>query len=195
MTTTFAAVAFTATLAWAAILTAVHLRPTGYDPVRNAVSDYGVGRFAGYYRAQTAAAAIAALALALALRQAVHPAPTLVVVLLVVFAVARLAIPRYPTDLDRAAPTGTGRVHILLAGAAFGSVAWAAAATPDRVPWADLHGPLVTLGWIVVVTAVACGLAMSSRLHAVTEPFFGLVERTFYVAMLVWFAVVSLHLL
>ena len=116
------------------------------------------------------------------------------IALLVIFAAARLAIPSFPTDLDRGQPTRTGRIHVLLAGVAFASIAWAAAALPDTVDWPSVHGLLVTVGWIVVATAIACGLAMTRRLHATMEPFFGLIERCFYAAMITWFGVVSIHL-
>lgn len=184
-----------ATTACVAVLLWLHLLPTGYRPVRNAVSDYGVGRFAHLYRAQTAACAISALLLAGGLAGGVDTTPTLVIVLLVTFAVARILIPWYPTDLDRSQPTRTGRVHVLLAGVAFGSIAWASAALPDRVAWPGAHGTLVAFGWVVVVSSVACGLCMSRPLHRATEPFFGLVERLFYAAMLAWLAFVAVQLL
>jgi hypothetical protein len=186
--------AFLATLGCLAALVRVHLLPTGYRPVSNAVSDYGVGAYKGYYRAQTAAIAYAALLVAAGIARSVHPVPQLLVYLLMTFAAARLAIPSFPTDLDRGAPTPTGRIHILLAGAAFASIAWAAAILPDRVHWPGLHGFLVVLGWIVVAAAAACGLAMTRLLHKPTEPYFGAIERVFYAAMLLWFFVVSARL-
>jgi hypothetical protein len=189
-----ACLALLATLTCLGALVWVHLLPTGYRPLRNAVSDYGVGPYRAFYRAQTAAIAVAALCLAAAIAKGVDPSPRRVIVLLVIFAVARLAIPSFPTDLDRGQPTRTGRTHVLLAGVAFGSIAWTAAALPDHVDWPSIHGLLVTLGWIVVATAIACGLAMIRLLHATTEPFFGLIERCFYAAMITWFAVVSIHL-
>ena len=195
MVTVLAFLALLATAACLAALVWVHLLPTGYRPVRNAVSDYGVGEYRAFYRAQTAASAVAAVCLAAALAEGVDPAPRRVIALLGLFALARLAIPSFPTDLDRGQPTRTGRIHVLLAGLAFGAIAWAAAALPDRVDWGGLHGVLVVLGWIVVVTAVACGLAMTRLLHARMEPFFGLVERCFYAAVLTWLVVVSVHLL
>jgi hypothetical protein len=193
MTTVLGLLGLLATLACAAALVRVHLQPTGYRPVRNAVSDYGVGAYSRYYRWQTAASAYAALFVAAALARETHPVPQLLVFLLMTFACARLVIPSYPTDLDRGRPTGTGRVHILLAGAAFAAVAWCAAALPDRVDWPGLHGLLVVLGWVVAGAAIACGLAMTSVLRRVAEPVFGAVERVFYAALLIWLAVVSLH--
>jgi uncharacterized protein DUF998 len=180
-----------ATVACIAALVRVHLLPTGYRPLANAVSDYGVGPYSRYYRWQTAASAYAALFVAAALARDEHPVPQLPVFLLLVFATARLAIPSYPTDLDRSRPTGTGRAHILLAAAAFASIAWAAGVLPDRVEW--LHGLLVGLGWAVIATAIASGILMLGPLQRVAGRYFGAVERLFYAAFLAWLLVVSLH--
>jgi hypothetical protein len=188
MTPVLGVLATLLTLACAAVLVREDTLQTGYSPVSNAVSDYGVGSFARYYRWQTAALAYAALVLAGALARTVHPVEQLPVFLLMTFAAARLLIPSFPTDLDRSRRTATGWIHLLLAGVAFGSIAWCAVILPDRVNWPNLHGTLVALGWIVLATAVACVLATLFRLA-----FFGIVERLFYAAMIVWFLVVSLH--
>src|SRR3954468_24025060 len=100
------------TLVCAAVLVRVHLLPTGYNPVSNAVSDYGVGEYRRYYRWQTAALAYAALVLAAAIARTTHPVPELIVFLLMTFAAARLLIPSFPTDLHRRSrPTPNGRIH------------------------------------------------------------------------------------
>jgi hypothetical protein len=97
--------------------------------VRNAVSEYGVGPYAKWYRAQATCAGIAAMLLDAALARAVDPAPRRVIVLLVVFALARFAITMYPMDLlGIAERTRTGVIHVLLAAIAFVSIAWAATA-------------------------------------------------------------------
>jgi hypothetical protein len=186
--------AFLATLGCVAALVRVHLLPTGYRPVSNAVSDFGVGAYKGYYRAQTAAIAYASLLVAAGIARTVQPVPQLLVFLLMTFAAARLAIPSFPTDLDRSRPTLTGRIHLLLAGAAFASIAWAAAILPNRVHWPGLHGVLVVLGWIVVVSAVTCALAVTRLVRKQAEPYFGAIERVFYAATLLWFFVVSVRL-
>jgi hypothetical protein len=107
-----ASLAFTALCV--ACLAYLHLAPTGYSPVRNAVSEYGVGEFAAWYRTQAAAAGLAGAALAVAL-----DGPTRVVVLLGVFAAARLAITQAPLDARWV-------VYWLLAVLAFGSITLAA---------------------------------------------------------------------
>ena len=112
-----AALAVGAALCFAAaalILIAVDLRPTGYRPVRDAVSDYGVGAQRAYYRALVTLMGVGAALLlgALAHRGGVASAG---LGWLGVYAAARLAIAWFPTDLPGAAPTAAGRIHVLLA--------------------------------------------------------------------------------
>jgi uncharacterized protein DUF998 len=191
MTTAIGVLGAALTLACAAALVRVHLLPTGYRPVANAVSDYGVGPYRWWYRAQTAAMAYATLFVAAGIARVTHPVPKELVFLLIVFAAARLAIPSFPTDLDRTRPTLVGLEHLLLAGIAFAAIAWASAIASDRVHW--LHRFLVVEGWVIVVTAIACGVAMLRLLQPFTASFFGALERVFYAAVLVWLFVVSLH--
>ena len=184
-----------ATLACGGALVYVHTRRTGHDPVRDAVSDYGVGRYRVWYRAAAITLGIAGILLALAIAATVRPEPLLLIVLLVVFGVARIAIVRFPVDLDRRPPSRTGRIHRLLAAVAFVTIAIVAAKLPRSVlgdpSWAGIDGVLRTIGWLVVAAALATGLGL--RLASL-RPFFGLLERLLYVAMLTWFMTVSLHI-
>jgi hypothetical protein len=158
------------------------------------VSDYGVGRYRVYYRIHTTAMAVVAVLIAMALARAVDPAPLLPIALLSVFAAARFLIPWFPTDLNRLRPTRTGRVHIALAAVAFASIAWCAAALPNRVDW-TIEGLLRGLAWLIVVSAVACALALTPSLRQYTTRWFGAIERVFYAGVIAWFFVVSLHFL
>lgn len=58
-----AALALACTAGCVTCLVYLHLAPTGYSPLRNAVSEYGVGAYAHWYQAQAAAAGLAGLAL------------------------------------------------------------------------------------------------------------------------------------
>ena len=129
-------------------------------------------------RVKTAAAAYAALFVAAGIARTTHPVPRDLVFLLVVFAAAQLAIPTFPSGLSR----------LLLAGVALAGVAWAALIAPDRVHW--LHGFLVVDGWVILVAAVACGVALLAPL---IRRFSRALERMFDAAVLVWLLVVSLH--
>ena len=169
-----------------ACLVVLHVAPTGYSAVRNAVSEYGVGPYAKWYRAQATCAGIAAMLLAAALARAVDPAPRRVIVLLVVFALARFAITMYPMDLlGIAERTRTGVIHVLLAAIAFVSIAWAATALR---PWQ--HG-LPALGWAAGATALGTMLAVR---NSTLRPALGLIERGFYASILAWLFVVAVRL-
>ena len=165
----------------------LHLSPTGYSPLRNAVSEYGVGPYADWYRLQAACAGTAAILLAGAIAKDLHPTPRRVISLLLVFAVARIAIGRFPTDLIGATErTRTGGIHVLLALAAFGSASWAAVALKP-----PQHG-LPLLGWAMAVCAVGTGLAL--RRVPTLRPWAGLIDRGFYVALLAWLILVAVRL-
>jgi hypothetical protein len=67
MTTVLAVAAIAFASLCVACLVVLHVAPTGYSPLRNAVSEYGVGRSAWWYRAQAACAGVAAVFLGAAL--------------------------------------------------------------------------------------------------------------------------------
>jgi hypothetical membrane protein len=180
MSAALGVLAAVATLACITFLVVAHLRPTGYDPVRDPVSDYGVGRYQGLYAGATATIGIAALALAVGLWR--EDAPWHVLALLVLFALARFAIPVFPTDLEGERRSRPGEIHLLLAAVAFASICWAMSAY-RAAPW---------LGYVAAVCAV--GTLLSLRGLHVLRPWTGLIERGFYVAMLTWFLLVSVEL-
>jgi len=195
VTATLAALALAATLVCAAALVVVHLLPTGYRPLRDAVSDYGVGPYRAWYRVQASALGIAGLLVAAALWSGVTPVPAKSAVLLVVFGLARLAIPWYPTDLAGEERTRTGRIHVALAAAAFLTAAVAApalhAAVKHEAGWADVSRALGVLGWTVAGASLATAIAVRSPS---LRPRFGLIERLLYASILAWFLLVEAHL-
>jgi Protein of unknown function (DUF998) len=124
MVSAFSVLALIAASAQLGILVTLHVLPTKYDPVRDAISDYGVGDYRRYFWAQLAAGALACICIAVALT-GLHPyVPALVVVLLLANAAARLLMPAFPTDQSgNRFQTVKGTVHMLLAVVAFGAVA------------------------------------------------------------------------
>lgn len=170
-----------------ASLVYLHVSPTGYSPVRNAVSEYGVGAYADWYRLQAACAGTAAIFLAGALAKGVHPAPRTVISLLLVLAAARIAIGRFTTDLIGSTErTREGAIHALLAVAAFTSASWAGVALKPAQ-----HGQ-PALGWTMALFALGTFLAVR-RLPL--KPWLGLIERCYYVAMLAWLVLVAARLI
>jgi hypothetical membrane protein len=179
--TVAAAFALAFTAACTACLVYLHLAPTGYSPVRNAVSEYGVGRYAHWYGLQATCTGLASICLAIALGH-----PRRVVTLLAVLAAARIAIGWFPTDtLESGRPTPRGGIHLLLAIVAFTAAPWAAitlSRAQHGAPW---------LGRVMAALAVGTMISLRTSLR----PWLGLVERGYYVAMLAWLTVVSARLL
>lgn len=188
-------IALLALAALLASLTYLHVAPTGLSPAHNAVSQYGITRFRGGYRAATIAFAIAGAALSLEVATVISGHGRLqVVVLLIIFALARAAISWFPMDAPGAERTSTGRTHGLLAIAAFGGATLAAirlARVLDTLPpqWHALARFSAALGWIMAALLLVMALARS--VPAVRSAFGG-IERGFYLAAIVWFAVVGL---
>lgn len=164
----------------------LHIHPTGLDPIRDAVSDYGTTPFHPLYRLQVVAYGVAALLLAVALDVGTDVRST-GIEWLALYGIARIAIAGFMTDRDRAAPTRQGRIHALLAVLAFTAISVAATTVGD-----DLSPGFHALGWVVVGFAIASGVFM------VVPPlrrWCGAIERGLYAAFTVWLAAVAVHVL
>lgn len=173
MVKTFAVIALFAISAEFVLLVVLHRLPTGYDPIRDAISDYGIGSFRVYFWAQLIAGATACTALAVSLSN-LHPyVPRVVVVLLLANAGARYVMPAFPTDQGGIRfRTRKGSVHLALAVIAFGAVAAAATGTrglfAHYATWQGAKALLDALGWVVLGGAIASALAlMRLRLKAI----------------------------
>jgi hypothetical protein len=173
-----------------ASLTYLHIEPTGLSPVRNAVSQYGITPFRAGYRVATIAFAVAGLALAVGIGQAIHGRGRVVVILLVIFAVARGLISWFPIDAPGTERTSTGQTHGLLAIAAFGSAALAALRLANVLSAQGTWRPLapVSLGLGCAMIASLLALPFARMLPAVRARF-GAIERVFYLSAIAWFAV------
>jgi uncharacterized protein DUF998 len=179
-------------------LLVLHLLPTGYNPIHDAVSDYAIGRYRALFWVFTTSGAVSGLALAIALARSSHPSkPTLTVVMLLLSAAARVLIPLFPTDQAGSRfQTAKGTIHMVLAVAIFASIAVAASSlggTLGHEPaWHPVEG-LVDgwLPWVITATATATALAIiGPRLKRI----FGLIERLYYVSSIAWFFVISIEL-
>lgn len=192
----FSIFAAIATAVQAGALVALHLLPTGYNPVRDAVSDYGVGPYRGWFWLQTVAGGVGCLALGIALAQ-LHPfVPAQVVVALIVTAGSRFLIPFFATDQQGSRfQTLHGIIHMILAVIAFAGLVWAATGlwpTLSRYPaWHSAQSPLTIIPWIMLGSVIAVVLAIAGpRL----KPFFGVFERLFYLSSITWVLIVAIDL-
>lgn len=192
-TTTTLAVMILALLIGAVVsLVLAHILDRGVNPIRDAVSDYGAREYKILYRLTAFWIGFAGLLMAVMLGDAIFPKPTLVILLLLLFAGTRWAITLFPVDLPGEEDTGTGRSHVVLATMAFGAFAIAAAVFPMSIAddpfWANELNALRTLGYATAALAIAT--AVTHRL--ILTNIFGLVERLYYAAMIGWLATISI---
>jgi len=176
---------------------ALHLLPTGYQPVRDAVSDYGVGRYRAGYQGMCVALGGSAAVLAAGFAREAGVPPGRGLLWLTVFAVSRALIAGFPTDLPGAPRTAAGGLHVLLAVVMFGSFTAAASTLPGELGgapgWHQRADVLHLIGTGVQATLIATAVAL--LVPAVRRRVFGLVERALYVAIFGWLAVAGIDLI
>ena len=168
------------------ILITLHFLPTGLDPIRYAVSDYGWTSYHLGYRAMVVLQGGGAILIAVGLGQETDASA---LGWLYVYGVVRLLVSGFMTDREPEGGirslTRTGRIHVLLAGTAFASIAVAA----SHLDWTGKPAVLGPLGWLVTATAIATGVAMVAP--RIRRGALGLVERTHYAAAIAWLIVVA----
>jgi hypothetical protein len=108
--------------------------------------------------------------------------------------VMRIAMARFPTDLEGEKLTNTGRLHYLFAIAAFAFTYAAISGMTSRLeslaPWQSAYGLLSTLREIALVSLVLLIVTLLPRLRKV----FGLFERAFLVSTNLWLITVGILL-
>ena len=169
----------------AVILVALHFVPTGLDPIRYAVSDYGWTSYHLGYRTMVVLQGVGAILIAVGVGQETDATS---LGWLYVYGVVRLLISGFMTDRE---PEGlltltwTGRIHMLLAGTAFASIAVAA----SHLDWTGKPDALGPLGWVVTATAIATGTALV--VPPIRRVALGLIERAHYAAAITWLIAVA----
>jgi hypothetical protein len=199
MTVLAAVVALAGAVVALASLVVLHVLPTGLSGRRDPVSQYGITRFRAGYRTAAVAAGVAGIGVAALLGQA-EGRWSVAGVLLLVFAAARLLIPFFPMDAPGAAGTSRGRMHLVLADVAFGTViiaAYRAAAVPGDVRIGALE-PRVQAG-VALLCAIVMSIGVVGLVLGRAAPrllaLFGLFVRLIYVGFLAWFVVVGILVL
>lgn len=169
-------------------LVIVHLRPTGLNPMRDPVSQYGITAYRAWYWTAAGGAALAGVGAALFFSTIGTVIAQITVVLLVVFFVARALIGFFPMDEPEGERTRTGRIHNLLATAAFASVTAAAFTGAGALHDGGLAGASAwstVLGVLMAVGAV--GLLVGRRVRGI----FGIAERLIYAGFILWFVMLG----
>jgi Protein of unknown function (DUF998) len=193
LTASLAAVSLASTVAYVAIMAGLHALPTGYNPIRHAVSDYGVGRYTRLFTVALYVSSVGVIALAFAVLRGIGtpPLPARDIGYLLVIPLARIGMTLFPTSLEGQRVSRTGLLHYVCAVAAFTFTYLAISGmTPalralDGAAWA--RGPLGWTEWIIGPALALVVVTMLAPLRRV----FGLFERVFLLSTNVWFALAA----
>ena len=190
---TLALISLAGSLVYVVVVVALHVLPTGYNLVHNAVSDYGVGQYAPLFRVSLWAGSIAVLTLAISLGLGVGSPPLVIrdVVFLGLVAAVRIGESLFPTTVEGGKLTRTGALHYLFAVLTFGfTYAAISGLTPELVklyPWHAHRGMLDWLSGAVLVGLILVVATLLPRLRRV----FGLCERFFLLVTYGWLVLVA----
>ncbi len=181
-------------LSASAAVVAVHVLSREVNPISDGISAYGLGRTAPGYRFQAIVSGLGGMALAVAL--AGRGTASLAIAGVGLYGACRIAIVGYPTDPRGSAITPTGRIHALLAAAAFLALAFAAPVATMTVEVGALPagstGLVAALAGLVTITSLGSfAVAAAPR----TAAYYGLAQRAYYVASFGWAIAMSLGLL
>lgn len=187
-------IAVCAVLAYFVLQVTMHRAPTGYSPVRNAVSDFGVGRTRGMFRLSAVAGIVAVTALAVALvATGTFTWRSSLVVLLVVVAVSRIGVAVFPTDVAGAPRTATGRTHLAFAIVQF--IALVSAVTSNPFTPLGAGAAPRTTGQLLATVASVSLVGVILGVLPVVRRVFGLVERVFLYSTMSWMGLLGLVVL
>jgi hypothetical protein len=170
-------------------LVVLHVLPTGLSPFRDPVSQYGITRFRGGYAAAAVSAGIAGVGAIIVV--APLPGSLATMLLLGIFAVARILIPFSPMDVPGSPKTTRGGLHNVLAFLAFGAVIAAMFVAGGLLHDAGYITAGILSTVFGVIGAVGAVLLLVSRLRHRLRGIFGAAERLIYVAFIGWFIAVG----
>lgn len=176
-------------------LLALHLVPSGVNPVSNPVSLYGTTRFSKLYRVQAVASGICALCLLLALEARQSNLPQFGLVMLGCYGIARICIAAFMMDA-LGKRTSTGSIHIILAAVAFTGIAIAVGVLTTSLLssplWSELSVFLSLAEYLAIISAL---LFLLVSLFPTLRSFTGLTERGIYLGALYWLGLVIIPLI
>jgi hypothetical protein len=193
----FALISLAAILAYLTILAALHVLPSGYDPIRHAVSDYAIGPYGNLFRIGLWVSSVGVLALAFALIAGVGSPPlaTRDLVFLILIPAARVGMTLLPTDLEGKPLSRTGLAHYVLAILAF---TLTYLVISDTTSVLRSLNPAVWLGSSLKWSAAAVAPELFVVVITMFRPLrrvFGVFERAFLLTTNIWFGLVAVLLI
>jgi hypothetical protein len=192
----FALISLAGSVVYVIVVAALHVLPTGYNPVHNAVSDYGVGRYAPLFRVSlwAGSVAVAALPIGLSLGVGAPPLASSDLVFLGLVAVSRVGESLFPTTVEGERLTRAGALHYVFAIVTFGFTYTAISGlTPVLARLHPWHTDKGLLTWLAGATLVGLILVVATLLPRLRR-IFGLCERFFLLVTYAWLVLVAFQL-
>jgi len=191
-----AVLSFLSYLGESGVLVWLHAKPTGYSPIRHAVSDYGVGKTRRLFTTYLGLAGLGGilLAAALMLGPEARAVPQRAILFLLLLACMRIGVSLFPTDLEGKPLTRTGVLHYFFAIISIGcTYTIMAELTPFFQTLSDWNTVAGVLN-VLLIIATAALVALVITLWKPLRNIFGLFERLFVLTGTAWFLVVSAFL-
>lgn len=173
-------------------LIALHLLPTPVNPIRDAICDHASYRYGFLFNMQSGATGVGGLCLLAGFVLSGRSAPRFGVIALTVFALSRLALIFFPSDV-KPPRTLRGTAHMVLDVLMFAAISLGTAFL--SYPYAGMRFP-GTAGWtrasfMLLMSAGLTELCATLTIFTVSVPalrrFMGLNERFLYLGILLWF--------
>ena len=172
------------------LLVAFQILNRDYVILPQAVSDYGIGKTAGLFKADVMIGSLGAPVLAWLFWQSRDPVfPAMIPVYLLLMMLARIALGLYPNDLPGTAHTRAGTIHHAATLVAFTSAYLTIAdATPLLIATAPMGAVLSWIKHLFSAGFFAVVVTISPPLRR----WFGLAERVFLFSCALWFLCVAI---
>jgi hypothetical protein len=178
-----------------ASLIALHFLPTGFQPIRDPVSNYAVSRYGFLYRLQAFSSGICGVCLLIWFTGSGMVLPLWGITALVFYSLSRILIIFFPTDV-KPPRTLKGTIHVILAVFTFAGIAVAAGALTSPLtslaPWSKTVLGLQAAAYLTEASAILFVLAFAIRPF---QQIVGLVERFIYLGTILWLGIVFVQML
>jgi hypothetical protein len=189
-TRVFPTVALAGMIYFGLTVVALHFLPTGYDPMTQAVSDYGVGQYAVWMDLAFFAFGIGIVALAISLARFTISSRLgrVGVLLLSIAGVCTFTVGFFPTDLEGAPLTATGLVHLNLSALAFIALVLGTLILSQSFRRSEVLRRFYKSSTVLSVIVAVAFVIVVIRLS-------GLTERAFILAFYSWLSLTSVRIL
>lgn len=199
--TLFTVISILCILIYFYLLAILHQKNRGiYNPIWQAVSDYGVGKFKIYFKLAGFFTGLRniCLALSLFLWPYQFPFKTRAIILLLLTLLGYIGVALFPTDLEGEPRTWKGRCHLLFAIFQFTTLVLVLLNFADALR--PLPGGFYQLArWLKLLLEVGLYGLVAAMVLPFLKKYFGLFERVFLLAnnlyfLLICFAILSCQL-